>query len=98
MIMEDSLTLQESFVDSLNSSEDSVHHKIKRHDSVTNENKDLDHQIEKMIERNEEGRWKCKVCGKIAKRTQTKRHAETHIEGLSYSCPMCSKSCSTKQY
>ena len=42
----------------------------------------------------------CKICGKTTKpnckdmgnaRRDMKRHVETHIEGLSYTCPTCSK-------
>merc|ERR1712179_898140 len=59
--------------------------------------KELDQQIAEMIEKTAEGKWKCRVCGKKAtQKIQIKRHAETHIEGLSYSCPMCSKSSSTR--
>jgi len=94
----DDLILQESFGNSLISSVDSVHNTIERQTPLINFNNDLDHRIEELIERTEDDRWKCKVCGKIAKRTQTKRHAETHIEGLSFTCTICSQSCSTRQY
>jgi len=62
-------------------------------------NKELDHQIAEMIEKTEDGKWKCKVCDKIAQRkVQVRRHAEIHIEGLSFTCDVCSKTCSTRQY
>ena len=44
-------------------------------------NHELDLQLEQMIDKNE-GLWKCKVCGKTAT-TCLKRHAETHVEGMS---------------
>merc|ERR1712086_1161527 len=59
-------------------------------------NHELALQIGGMIEK-QEGLWRCKVCGKTATReSQTRRHAETHIEGLSHVCHICSKTCSTR--
>ena len=40
----------------------------------------------------EAGIIKCMTCGKTGNHSSTmKRHAETHLEGLSYSCPTCDK-------
>ena len=65
---------------------------------VINDKKELDCLIEEILEKTEHGKWKCKVCGKIAaQKHQSKNHAETHIQGLSYPCLVCSKTCSTKQ-
>ena len=34
--------------------------------------------------------WKCKVCGREAKRrNDMARHVETHIEGVFYPCNLC---------
>ena len=34
--------------------------------------------------------WMCKNCGKCAKtNTQIRKHAEIHIDGLSFPCPLC---------
>ena len=53
--------------------------------------KDLDIQIEEMIEKNE-GLWKCKVCAKATTgKDQIKVHAETHIGGMSHACNLCGK-------
>jgi ribosomal protein L37AE/L43A len=55
-------------------------------------------QLEQMIEKNE-GLWKCKVCGKTAaNKTNLKHHAETHIEGVSHACHICSKTFPTRLY
>jgi len=60
--------------------------------------KELDQQIAEMIEKTAEGKWKCRVCGKKAtQKIQTKSHAETHIEGLSYTCHICTKPSLTRQ-
>ena len=49
-----------------------------------------------MIEKNE-GLWKCKVCGKIAKlKGNIKQHAESHIEGVSHICHICNKLSTTR--
>ena len=59
-------------------------------------NSDLDLQIMEMVE-NSNGVWKCKVCGKTAKRSgNIKQHAESHIEGMSHACHICNKSFSTR--
>ena len=59
-------------------------------------NTNLDLQIEQMIEKNE-GLWKCKVCGKTSRpKNIIKRHAETHIEGVSHSCHICNKTLSNR--
>ena len=40
----------------------------------------------------EAGIFKCQACGKTGNHSSAmKRHAETHLEGLSYSCPACDK-------
>ena len=60
-----------------------------------NKNNDLELQIMEIIEKSE-GVWKCKVCGKTSnKKSHTRRHAETHIEGLPHVCHICNKSFST---
>ena len=42
------------------------------------------------IEKLETGFLLCKVCGKVSKdRSNMKKHVETHIDGLSYSCQIC---------
>jgi len=59
-------------------------------------NTNLDLQIEQMIEKNE-GLWQCKVCGKTSRpKNIIKRHAETHIEGVSHSCHICNKTLSNR--
>ena len=56
-----------------------------------NSHNELFIQVTEMIEKNE-GVWKCKVCGKTSATKQSiKIHAETHIEGMSHACHLCSK-------
>ena len=56
---------------------------------------DIGSQIETMMERINDGEynWKCTVCRKMTKgsQTQMKRHVEVHLEGLSYPCTQCGK-------
>ena len=47
--------------------------------------------------------YKCALCGKISfknsKNTQKdnmKKHIETHLEGLAYTCPICQKECKSR--
>merc|ERR1712179_430817 len=57
-----------------------------------NKNSELDFEILGLIEKCD-GVWKCKVCGKTSKQSgHIKEHAETHIEGMSHGCDICSKS------
>merc|ERR1719245_2180645 len=56
----------------------------------------LDNQIKGMIEK-QEGTWKCKVCSKISKDiSNIRQHAETHIDGMSHICQICSKTFSNR--
>jgi hypothetical protein len=91
---------QESILDSLEELADSfgteVDTVLDGNNLPLNTNHELDLQVEQMIEKNE-GLWKCKVCGKTAARKQhVQRHAETHIEGVSHVCHICSKTLSTR--
>ena len=62
---------------------------------------DMKSETEKYIEKLDDGNVKCTVCGKISRGTSKTsiklrdmmRHIETHIEGLTYNCNICSKSC-----
>ena len=54
-------------------------------------NKNLNSMVEKI-----NGIWTCKMCGKtnnINNKKDLRRHAETHIEGVSHPCNICGKSC-----
>ena len=49
-----------------------------------------------MIEKSQ-SLWKCKACGKTMNTKQSiKRHSETHIEGMSHACHICSKTYSNR--
>ena len=61
---------------------------------------DLKAQLESMMIKAEDGEIKyiCRICGKTAKgkdwgtaKKDMRRHIETHMEGLSYSCNQCGK-------
>ena len=53
-------------------------------------------QTQKIIKKKKE-KWECQVCGKTSfKKQYLQRHAETHIGGMSYVCPICNKTFSTK--
>ena len=62
-----------------------------------NINHELNHQTKEMIEKNEEGLWECKVCGKTSPyKWNTRKHTETHLEGISLICYICNKIFSTR--
>ena len=66
---------------------------IPNHDGLS----ELDLRIDALIE-NTEGVWKCKVCGKTNKKKKDlKRHAETHLEGVSHICHICGNTGSTRE-
>merc|ERR1712030_106872 len=86
-VLEFTDTFEEDEIAVVNTEEDKV---------VLNTNIELDPQIEEMIEKNE-GIWKCKVCGKTAKKSHIQVHAETHIKGLSHKCHLCNRTSSTRE-
>ena len=50
--------------------------------------------VDDLVEQTENG-WSCKACGWTSKTMQTspiRKHAELHIEGLSFDCLLCDKS------
>merc|ERR1712179_186387 len=56
-----------------------------------NSNDDLDLQIKQLIEKSD-GAWKCKVCERTSTNSgHMREHVETHIEGISHACHICSK-------
>jgi len=102
-IAEESI-VKESIIDSLEEQDEScrftkddIFDSVKENRLALNTNNQLDLQIEQMIEKNE-GLWKCKVCGRTAaNKAHTRRHAETHIEGISIVCHICNKTLSTRK-
>ena len=53
---------------------------------------DVNNTVDKHIEALDDGKYKCKFCGKIASlKHHIKNHIETHLEGLSFSCELCDK-------
>ena len=59
----------------------------------------INEQVHQYMEDCDDGSYRCSVCGKKSKETlhralqkdDMRKHIETHIEGLSYSCPVCQK-------
>ena len=47
--------------------------------------------VDQLVEKIEDG-WRCKACGKTTKTRDIRRHAEIHIEGLSFECNQCNQS------
>ena len=54
---------------------------------------EIDEQIEQIIIKNLDGTYSCYLCGKNSGRQMghCKNHIETHLEGLSFNCPLCEK-------
>ena len=54
---------------------------------------EIDQKFAELIEREEDGRYRCTVCEKKTRgnKTDIKRHLETHLSGLSYDCSQCGK-------
>ena len=67
------------------------------HQEISGDMKDLDAQIETMVDRGGSGEKNikahvCKVCGKAGTPTYVKRHIErNHLEGISIPCNLCEK-------
>ena len=59
-------------------------------------NNELSLQTNEMIEK-DSNMWRCKLCAKTANTKQhIQFHAETHIEGMSHGCHICSKTFTNK--
>ena len=60
--------------------------------SMTSE--EIDNKMRELYEKTEEG-WRCLVCDQItnkhSKSSSMRRHVETHMDGLVYTCNLCSK-------
>ena len=54
---------------------------------------EVNEQIEQNFSKNLDGTFSCQICGKNSGKwlTHIKNHVETHLEGLSFNCPMCEK-------
>ena len=54
---------------------------------------ELDQNIEAMIEKQPDGNYSCRTCGKTSNKiSNMKAHAEVHFDGLSFPCQFCDKS------
>ena len=61
---------------------------------INSSNIDAKAAVDDIVMKVEDG-WQCRTCGrKSSSRTSSdiRRHAETHIEGLSFECTICGKS------
>ena len=54
---------------------------------------EVDEQIKQNIIKNLDGTYSCQICGKHSGRKiqHCRNHIETHLEGLSFNCPLCGK-------
>lgn len=53
---------------------------------------EINEKIAENIQRNDDGTFSCKLCGKSGnRRDNIKSHVETHMEGLSFPCQNCGK-------
>ena len=52
--------------------------------------------VDDLVEKTDDG-WRCKACGKTTKTLDIRRHAEMHIEGLSFDCQLCDKTFRSRQ-
>lgn len=58
---------------------------------------ELDSRINQEISRDTNGYWQCGRCPKIAKnKGHIKEHFESHIDGLSFPCEFCDKTCRSR--
>ena len=78
-----------------------ANNKIKVNYSLDTQNQsNVDQKVKELLVRKDggiNGELECTVCGKIGTDIRNmRRHAETHIEGLSYSCNICDKSFRSK--
>ena len=61
------------------------------HNLESSDKSEINMKINELLTKSD-GLFRCRSFGKSSKdKTNMKRHIETHIEGLSYSCQMCDK-------
>jgi len=59
-------------------------------------NEEIDAQVEQMIVK-KDGLWECTICGKTTLYiSHMREHTETHIDGISHACHICSKTFSSR--
>ena len=57
----------------------------------------LDERINEQIEKDQDGNYRCRMCGKSSNKiSNIKNHTETHFKGLSYPCSICPVKTSTR--
>ena len=83
---------KESFVDSIGLK----HTKQATFAIATQEESEIREKVSEMLVKSD-GNYVCTVCGKAGRDTgNMKRHAMTHIEGLTYNCTICDKTFRSK--
>ena len=85
--------IQESFVNPIE-----LNHTKKATFVIANqEESEIREKVSEMLVKSN-GNYVCTVCGKAGRDTgNMKRHAETHIEGLTYNCTICDKTYRSKR-
>ena len=84
----------ENIIDSLIKEDPEILTKLNKSASLVSD--EAEQRIAEIIKKID-GHWECNICGAVKKTKQhITNHAETHIEGLSYACSMCSKSYRSK--
>ena len=83
---------QKGFINITKSNPDRVIAKVSINNTPVNIS-EINEQIEQNIIRNWDGTYSCYLCGKNSGRQMghCKNHIETHLEGLSFNCPLCEK-------
>jgi len=62
-----------------------------------NDPNDIDNKLYEYMSRNSDGKYSCKVCGKIIQyKSHAKSHVETHMDGLTFPCHTCGKEFRTR--
>ena len=65
---------------------------VEKETFVSNNQDDIDAKVNELFLQVEKGKYQCLKCGKTAlRRNHMVYHVETHLEGLSYPCPICGK-------
>ena len=63
----------------------------------TNEQSEVNQKVKELLTNGQNGLLSCNACGKSGTDVRNmRRHAETHIEGLSYPCQLCGKTFRSK--
>ena len=70
--------------------------KTQRSKIMVSSMEDVDREIKSLMTQKEQGKWACTFCDYAGGQAQVRHHADSHLQGVKYECPICGKEFSTR--